>query len=285
MTALMALFLVMWILSVATEEQKQGVADYFSTPLMTAITGGDRSGSTQVIPGGGPDPAHSDGERSRIDTQQQTRPSEEQRRFFMDLQRRIEAVIEQDPALRELRQQMRFDLTPEGMRIQLLDTEQRPMFALGSARVETYMRDLLRAMAPLINELPNEISISGHTDNLAYLNGYRGYSNWELSTDRANASRRELVAGGLDSAKLLRVSGFADRVPMPDTQPDDPVNRRIELLLLLPEIAERIRNPGVLNGPGVPSPLSRRADTLDGEVNLAPVQQFTESLSRSLGGE
>ncbi|MGM0784240.1 MAG: flagellar motor protein MotB [Pseudomonadota bacterium] len=286
MTALMALFLVMWILSVATEEQREGVAEYFSTPLINAVTGGERSGSTQVIPGGGPDPAHSDGERARIDTQERTRPSEEQRRFFMDLQRRIEAVIEQDPDLRQLRDQMRFDLTPEGLRIQLLDTEQRPMFDLGSARVEPYMRDLLRAMAPLINELPNQLSISGHTDSLAYLNGYRGYSNWELSTDRANASRRELVEGGLESAKLLRVSGFADRVPMPDTEPFDPINRRIELLVLLPEVAERIRNPGVLNGPGMPSPMSRRQDVpLGGDVNLAPVRQFTESLSRSLGSE
>ncbi|SDK58413.1 flagellar motor protein MotB [Billgrantia gudaonensis] len=286
MTALMALFLVMWILSVATEEQREGVAEYFSTPLVNAVTGGDRSGSTQVIPGGGPDPAHSDGERARIDPQERTRPSEEQRRFFMDLQRRIESVIEQDPDLRQLRDQMRFDLTPEGLRIQLLDTEQRPMFDLGSARVEPYMRDLLRAMAPLINELPNQLSISGHTDSLAYLNGYRGYSNWELSTDRANASRRELVEGGLESAKLLRVSGFADRVPMPETEPFDPVNRRIELLVLLPEVADRIRNPGVLNGPGMPSPLSRRQDApLGSEVNLAPVRQFTESLSRSLGDE
>ncbi|TFH86697.1 motility protein MotB [Billgrantia azerbaijanica] len=285
MTALMALFLVMWILSSATVEQREGVAEYFSTPLVTAITGGDRSGSTQVIPGGGPDPAHSEGERARIDTLERTRPSEQQRRFFMDLQRRIEAVIERDPQLRELREQMRFDLTPEGLRIQLLDTEQRPMFDLGSARVAPYMRDLLRAMAPLINELPNELSISGHTDSLAYLNGIRGYSNWELSTDRANASRRELVEGGLEATKLLRVSGFADRVTMPDTEPFDPMNRRIELLVLLPEVAERIRHPSVLSGPGVPSPLSRRQDALGGEVNLAPVRLFTEGLSRSLGDE
>ncbi|RCV90894.1 flagellar motor protein MotB [Billgrantia montanilacus] len=279
MTALMALFLVMWILSVASEEQRQGVADYFSTPLTSAIGGGDRSGSTQVIPGGGPDPVHSDGERARVDTRSQTRPSDQQRRFFMDLQRRIEAVIEADPELRELRQQMRFDLTPEGLRIQLLDTEQRPMFNIGSDRVEPYMRNLLRTIAPLLNELPNYLSIGGHTDDLPFAGGYRGYSNWELSGDRANASRRELVAGGFDSDKLLRVSGFADRVPLPDTDPRDADNRRIELLILLPEVAEYIRRPSILNGPGVPSPMSSR---LEGEVELAPVEQFTESLRRSL---
>ncbi|UYG00073.1 MULTISPECIES: flagellar motor protein MotB [unclassified Halomonas] len=247
MTALMALFLVLWILSVASEEQRQGVADYFSAPLATAITGGDRSGSTNVIPGGGPDPTHTDGERARIDTLQHTRPSMQERRFFEDLQARIERAIEQDPELRQLRSQMRFDLTREGLRIQLLDTDQRPMFELGSDQVASYMRSLLRTMAPLLNELPNELSISGHTDSVPYAGGYRGYSNWELSNDRANASRRELVAGGLDPDQLLRVSGFADRVLLPDTDSVDPRNRRIELVVLLPEIAEAIRNPSILS--------------------------------------
>ncbi|MBA2778873.1 flagellar motor protein MotB [Billgrantia kenyensis] len=282
MTALMALFLVMWILSVASEEQRQGVADYFSTPLTSAVTGGDRSGSTRAIPGGGPDPAHSDGERARIDTREFSRPSEQQRRFFMDLQRRIETAIEADPELRELRQQMRFDLTPEGLRIQLLDHELRPMFDVGSDRVEPYMRNLLRTIAPLLNELPNYLSISGHTDSRAYAGGYRGYSNWELSTDRANASRRELVAGGLDTDKLLRVSGFADRVMLPDTDPLDADNRRIELLVLLPEVAEYIRRPSIVNGPGVPSPMSSR---LQSDVDLAPVEQFSEGLRRTLNPE
>ena len=227
MTALMALFLVMWILSVSDEETRRSVAEYFSTPLISAMTSGDRSGSTQVIPGGGPDPTHTDGERARIDILQHSRPSVQERRFFNDLQERIERAIEQDPELRHLRSQMRFDLTREGLRIQLLDTEQRPMFELGSDQVAPYMRNLLRTMAPLLNELPNDLSISGHTDSVPYAGGYRGYSNWELSNDRANASRRELVAGGLDPDQLLRVSGFADRVRLPDTAPTDPVNRRI----------------------------------------------------------
>lgn len=246
MTALMALFLVMWILSVSDEETRRGVAEYFSTPLITAITGGERSGSTRVIPGGGPDPAHSEGERARVDVLQHSRPSAQERRFFNDLQQRIERAIELDPELRQLRSQMRFDLTREGLRIQLLDTAQRPMFELGSDQVAPYMRNLLRTMAPLLNELPNDLSISGHTDGVPFAGGYRGYSNWELSSDRANASRRELVAGGLDPDQLLRVSGFADRAMLPDTVPTDPINRRIELVVLLPEIAEAIRNPGVM---------------------------------------
>lgn len=247
MTALMAFFLVLWILSIASEEERRGVAEYFSTPLVSAITGGDSSGSTSVIPGGGPDPTHSDGERARIDTLQRTRPSAEDRRRLIDVQERIERAIERDPELRQLRSQMRFDLTREGLRIQLLDTDQRPMFELGSDQVAPYMRSLLRTIAPLLNELPNELSISGHTDSVPYAGGYRGYSNWELSNDRANASRRELIAGGFDPGQLLRVSGFADRVLLPETEPTNPINRRIELVVLLPEIAEAIRNPAIMS--------------------------------------
>lgn len=249
MTALMALFLVMWILSAANPTDREAVAEYFRTPLMAAISGGDKTtASVSAIPGGGPDPAFAEGERARVDTRTQTRPTDEQRRFFRDLQRRIEQAIEADPMLRELRKQMRFDLTPEGLRIQLLDTEQRPMFDLGSDQVAPYMRDLLRTIAPLLNDLSNDLSISGHTDSHAYASGYYGYSNWELSTDRANASRRELVAGGFASDKLLRVAGLADRVPLQDAEGTAAINRRIELVVLYPEVSRGIRSPLLLSG-------------------------------------
>ncbi|MEA2119492.1 flagellar motor protein MotB [Halovibrio sp. HP20-50] len=261
MTALMAFFLVLWLLSVSSEETRRGVAEYFSTPLVTAITGGDRSGSTSVIPGGGPDPTHSDGERARIDALQRTRPSMQERNFFRNLQERIERAIERDPELRQMRNQMRFDLTREGLRIQLLDTDQRPMFELGGDQVAPYMRSLLRTIAPLLNELPNELSISGHTDSIPYAGGYSGYSNWELSNDRANASRRELIAGGFDPDQLLRVSGFADRVQLPDTAPTSPINRRIELVVLFPEIADTIRNPVIMESDNS-LPEEAEADTL-----------------------
>ncbi|TGD73166.1 flagellar motor protein MotB [Mangrovimicrobium sediminis] len=250
MTALMALFLVMWILTAASKQQREAVAEYFRTPLVVALAGGDKStASTSAIPGGGDDPTHAEGEVRRIDRREYSRPSDAQRRFFEALQLRIEAAIMADPELRDLRGQMRFDMTLEGLRIQVLDTEQRPMFSLGSDRVEPYMRELLRTMAPLINELPNEMSISGHTDNLPYAGGIGGYSNWELSSARANASRRELVAGGLSPEKLLRVAGMADNVPMPEMPRESPMNRRIELLMLYPETANSIRSPAVLPEP------------------------------------
>lgn len=106
------------------------------------------------------------------------------------------------------------------------------MFKTGSAEVEPYMRDILRAIAPVLNGIPNRISLSGHTDDFPYATGEKGYSNWELSADRANASRRELVAGGLDDGKVLRVVGMAATMRLTDRGPDDAINRRISLLVL-----------------------------------------------------
>ncbi len=106
------------------------------------------------------------------------------------------------------------------------------MFRTGSADVEPYMRDILRAIAPVLNGIPNRISLSGHTDDFPYASGEKGYSNWELSADRANASRRELMVGGLDSGKVLRVVGMAATMRLSDRGPDDAVNRRISLLVL-----------------------------------------------------
>lgn len=242
MTALMALFLVLWILSSATPQELNSVAEYFRTPLSVALAGGDRNmSSTSVIPGGGADPTHVDGERQRTEMRMASRATDTQRQFI-DLQRRIEAAIQADPKLRDLRAQMRFDMTPYGLRIQLVDTDERPMFRTGSDQVAVHMRDLLRLLAPLLNEMPNRLSISGHTDSVPYVGGFTGYSNWELSADRANASRRELVAGGFGDEKLLRVTGMGDRVPAPGSDPGDAVNRRITLVVLNDEAAALIRD-------------------------------------------
>jgi chemotaxis protein MotB len=123
-------------------------------------------------------------------------------------------------------------MVEEGLRIQIIDSQNRPMFKTGSADVEPYMRDILRTIAPVLNDIPNKISLAGHTDDFQYANGDRGYSNWELSADRANASRRELVIGGLDGAKMLRVVGMADTMKLKNRGANDAVNRRISLLVL-----------------------------------------------------
>ncbi|WP_251978217.1 flagellar motor protein MotB [Salinicola avicenniae] len=232
MTALMALFLVLWILSTVSENELESIAEYFRTPLAVALTGGDRNtASSSVIPGGGENPTKSEGEVRRVDVREQTRSSSEQRnlRYLRD---RLQTVIHSDPQLRELSSQLRMDFSPEGLRVQIVDSEKRPMFELGSDRLEPYMQQILQRIAPVLNEMPNPVSISGHTDDLPYAGGEKGYSNWELSADRANASRRELIAAGLSPDKLLRVSGMGARVALPDTQPSDAVNRRISIVVL-----------------------------------------------------
>src|SRR5699024_6300639 len=108
------------------------------------------------------------------------------------------------------RSQIRVLVTPDGLQIQIVDEQNRPMFDSGSAIVKPYMQDILRAVGAALGETENRISLSGHTDAAPYGNGSRGYSNWELSGDRANASRRELIAAGMPADKLARVVGMAE---------------------------------------------------------------------------
>ncbi|MFJ2983905.1 MULTISPECIES: flagellar motor protein MotB [unclassified Pseudomonas] len=242
MTALMALFLVLWVLSNAGKGDKDAIAEYFSTPLLVALSNGDKnSASTSAIPGGGTDASLSEGEMARK-ARRPTRWSSEERRHLQALKQRLENAVEHDPKLRELKQQIAIELSPEGLRVQLLDTDNRPMFELGSARVAPYMSQVLRTFAPVLNELRNRIQISGHTDSHPYPGGEATYSNWDLSADRAKASRQELVAGGLDPEKLLRVSGMSDRIRVPGAGPYDAANRRIEIIVLDSQVAARILN-------------------------------------------
>ncbi|WP_413732901.1 flagellar motor protein MotB [Sodalis sp. RH20] len=230
MTAMMAFFLVMWLLAIATPKERVSIAEYFRTPLSVALTGGNRSSSdTSPIPGGGADPTRQQGDVHKnindlLDKLEKKRLNK--------LRERLDQLIESDPRLRVLRPQLLINLVDEGLRIQILDSQNRPMFETGSARVEPYMRDVLRGIAPILNDIPNKISISGHTDAAPYANGERGYSNWELSAERANASRRELITGGLSEGKILRVVGMAATMSLAPQQPDAAINRRISLLVL-----------------------------------------------------
>lgn len=230
MTAMMAFFLVMWLLSVSSPQQLTQIAEYFRTPLKVALSSGDKSSdSTSPIPGGGDDPTQQVGEvRKHIDSEE----SRKEVYRLNKLREKLDQLIESDPRLKALRPHLLINMMDEGLRIQIIDSQNRPMFKMGSAQVEPYMRDILRAIAPILNDIPNKISLSGHTDDLPYASGERGYSNWELSADRANASRRELLAGGLDEGKVLRVVGMASTMRLKEQASDDPVNRRISILVL-----------------------------------------------------
>ena len=204
----------------------------FISPLATAVTGGPRiSNSDSPIPGGGDDYTQQQGEVKKQPNIDELKKRMEQARL-KKLRGDLDQLIEADPKLRALRPHLKIDLVQEGLRIQIIDSQNRPMFKTGSADVEPYMRDILRAIAPVLNGIPNRVSLSGHTDDFPYATGEKGYSNWELSADRANASRRELVAGGLDDGKVLRVVGMAATMRLTDRGPDDAINRRISLLVL-----------------------------------------------------
>lgn len=229
MTAMMAFFLVMWLLSSSSKAQLTGIAEQFKMPLKVALSGGQKSStSTSVIPGGGTDPTHADGEVK----QSEPSPEPDDVKSLDDLKQRLDDMIEANPVLKQFRPQLLIDITPEGLRIQIVDSSNRPMFDRSSAIVMSYMRTILRELGPVLNEQPNKITLSGHTDATQYIQGNKSFSNWELSSDRANASRRELIAGGMDDAKVLRVMGVAASMHLNQEDPFAPINRRISIVVL-----------------------------------------------------
>ncbi|WP_206950702.1 flagellar motor protein MotB [Trinickia acidisoli] len=253
MTAMMAFFLLMWLLSAVTPVQLKGIAEYFNQPLKAALLGsGQRSAEeSSIINGGGRDiSTDSDGITRRSDgtmtqathtavkaddeamNQLQGALERREQARLHDLQVKLMAAIESNPVLRQFKQQIRIDSTLQGLRIEIVDTQKRPMFATASDEVEPYMRDILRAIGQTLNDVPNRIVVQGHTDAVPYAGGGKGYSNWELSADRANASRRELIAGGMDDDKVMRVLGLASTQNLDKADPLDPENRRISIIVL-----------------------------------------------------
>ena len=256
-TAMMAFFLLMWLLGSTAKGELQGIAAYFSSPLKVAMAGGDGAGnSSSVIPGGGNDltkvhgqvrRSHSETEKERrmsIDTARAERARQDAARIKA-LQSKIDAMITENPRLNEYKSQIRIDVTPDGLQIQIVDNQNRPMFDSGSALVKPYMRDILREIGAALGGVENRISLAGHTDSAPYGNSDRGYSNWELSADRANASRRELVSAGMPDAKLGRVVGLAASDLLEPDNPRAPANRRITITVLTREAEERLMGKGI----------------------------------------
>ena len=155
------------------------------------------------------------------------------------LQEALEQALDRSQALEPFKDQLLLDITPEGLRIQIIDSENRPMFASASARPLQHAGAILRELATLINQVPNRVSITGHTDARPLLR--EDYTNWELSTDRANAARRALVDGGADPGQIARVVGLADSVPFNKEDPEAAINRRISIIVLNKETEEAMR--------------------------------------------
>jgi chemotaxis protein MotB len=275
-TAMMAFFLLMWLLGSTTEGDKKGIADYFNSPLkLSLMGGGSGSGdSSSVVKGGGADLSRSSGQVKNGEVEAARRTinlaalKAEQRRAeaarLQALKDKVEDVLASNPKLAAMKSQIRLDMTPDGLRIQIVDELNRPMFDSGSAFVKPYMRELLQQIGAVLAEVPNRLTLEGHTDAQPFAGGERGYSNWELSSDRANASRRELVAGGLPDDRVMRVQGLASSNPFEREQPDSPTNRRISIIVMNREAEDRVLRP--------PPPAEAQAEKAD---TPAPEQPST----------
>lgn len=242
-TAMMAFFLLMWLLGSDAKGNLQGIAEYFKTPLKVAMSGGDGSGdSSSVIKGGGKDLTLKDGQTKKGDIESVKKTynlqAAEAALAKSDVERlkvlkaKIEAAIDSNPTLKQYKNQLLLDITTEGLRIQMVDEKNRPMFASAKAELQPYTREILHEIGVALNDVPNRISLSGHTDASPYGSGEKGYSNWELSADRANASRRELIYGGMDESKVLRVVGLSSSVLFDKVDPFNPINRRISIIVM-----------------------------------------------------
>ena len=278
-TAMMAFFLLMWLLGSTTEGDKKGIADYFNSPLKIAFFGGSGAGdATSIVKGGGNNLSETVGQtkkgsadaaeekrRRRAVRMEQARAEAERLRV---LKQKVEEVVANDDRLAKYQSQIRLDLTAEGLRIQIVDDQNRAMFDSGSSDVQGYMRDILRAIGGVLDEVPNRLTIEGHTDAKPFSGGERGYSNWELSADRANASRRELIAGGLNGAKVLRVQGLAASMLYEKDNPQSPLNRRISIIVMNREAEDRFFG-------------AARAESLTPEDDEAPAAEPTPDIRPS----
>ncbi len=254
-TAMMAFFLLMWLLGSTSQGDLKGISEYFQTPLKVALMGGSGSGdSSSLIKGGGKDLTRSEGQVKSGEIREEKRIinlkaaeaelARQDRLKLRDLQQRIERAIDSNPALKPFGKQLLLNLTTEGLRIQIVDEHSRPMFASGSAQLQPYTRDILREIGKALNNVPNRIGISGHTDAQPYSGGEKGYSNWELSADRANAARREAIGGGLQENRVVRVVGLSSAVLFDGANPLNPVNRRISIIVMNKKTEEAVSKDG-----------------------------------------
>ena len=321
-TAMMAFFLVMWIIGAGTREQKAAISQYFRNPSMSPGNatiappghmgpGGASDAAVQL--GGAMDLSHGPGkdrhngpstptskkvpksdvparlskkgpddgasaQLSKEELDLRARALEKAR--LQELMEQLHAAIQNSQALAPFKDQLLLDITSEGLRIQIVDKLNRPMFDLGSAQLKDYTRSILAELGTFINRVPNHISISGHTDDAPYANE-RDYSNWELSTDRANAARRALLAGGMLKGKTARVLGLAASVPLDKTHPDNPINRRISIIVMTKEAEAAALSQDVVDGG--PTPL-RGAPTASVPASPAMDASATSAVPKATAG-
>jgi chemotaxis protein MotB len=242
-TAMMAFFLLMWLLSSTNQGDLQGIADYFNRPLKALLAQGPGTTATTAP-------------QTEQDNDQSRRKDEDDQ--LQALETKLDAIIRQSPKLEAFKNQIKIDITSEGLRIQIIDNQNRPMFDKGDAVLKSYTKDILDQIGPTLNAVPNHISIAGHTDSLPYRGLQDGYSNWELSSERANAARRELLEGGMHADKILQIRGLADALPFLKNDPTNPSNRRISIVVLNTQAEQNFLRDGRQTTAG-PAPDERAA--------------------------
>ena len=252
-TAMMAFFLLMWLLGSTASGDLKGIAEFFQNPLKVGMSGGSGAGdATSILKGGGKVLTSSSGQvkdgdveskkrgatvrearTEQMKTEQLRKEFEKRERATLnELKQSIEKLIEGNSMLRQFKNQLLMDVTTEGLRIQIIDEQNRPMFDTSSAELKPYSKVILREIGQALNAVPNKVSFAGHTDAAQFGGGEKGFSNWELSANRANASRREMIAGGMDENKVLRVVGLSSTVLFDKNDPLSSSNRRINIVVL-----------------------------------------------------
>jgi chemotaxis protein MotB len=320
-TAMMAFFMVMWLVSAVNKEQKAALFDYFKNPSMEPGKSirpapgqmGPGGASTAVINmGGGMDaprvtvlksPDSNSKSKSQpfnlanLDAEQARKIADEaDHKKLESLMEELRKAIDNSQALKPFKDQLLLDITPEGLRIQIVDEQNRPMFDVGSARLKDYTEGILKVLAGYLNTVPNRISLTGHTDIRPYPGG-GNYTNWELSADRANAARRALESGGLTAVKIARVVGLSSSVLFDKDDPQNPINRRISIIVMTKQAEDTAlkseQRPESVNGgvsvtapepaPAVPVPSAaplRTAAPVPSPAMVTPVSAKTTDTAR-----
>ena len=301
-TAMMAFFLVMWLVTAVSKDQRAAIFDYFKNPSMEqgksskpapGQMGPGGSSTSPINLGGGMDSPRVRIEKvkdigattaasktqgterkngAESEEQARERIAEAEHKKLETLMVELRQAVSKSQALEPFKDQLLLDITPEGIRIQIVDAQNRPMFDIGSARLRDYTQSILHELAPYLSSVPNRISITGHTDIRPYP-GQGGYSNWELSADRANAARRALVTAGLPDEKIARVVGLSSSVLFNKQDPQNAINRRISIVIMTKQAEEDALKTDTVRtepeGPVATPPLAVPEDVVP--MSAAPV--------------
>jgi len=256
-TAMMAFFLLLWLTGNTTEEEREAISGYFNDPAGVANKGG---ATTSIIGEGGADAAvirieapkaesseNDDTARiddsvriDELDDEQLADLAEQQELLQLEaLKKDLEELVYTSDAFTEYKDQVFIDITPSGLRIQIVDKDKRPMFDSASAELKYYSTSILTGLAGVLAQVPNKLSITGHTDATPFTER-EDYGNWELSSDRANAARRVLNQSGINEDKIARVEGFSSSILFDADKPYAPINRRIAIIVLKQSAADEI---------------------------------------------